>query len=229
MLRLCVALFACSFNTCTTTSSDAMGDFVERSIIREVQFHVERSVKELGLDAAGNTVEVLRMGSREYGCADKTSNLDLYFTVPDDWAFHAMDIRAFLRAALEEGNEATDGVDGPVDQSRNCTLKWTCIDSGLDVSLLVAVEAVVTDAVSATKCLQIQFADDESLLEIVRETLAHLREVGVLNRHGRKATVGPSLKTAPAALLCVALMKDGLLDRRVSKDCQRLWLLRRLG
>ena len=47
----------------------------------------------MGLDATGYRIKVERMGSREYGCAGETSDLDLCLMVPDDWASHAQVFR----------------------------------------------------------------------------------------------------------------------------------------
>ena len=130
-----------------------MDDIVDEGIIWSVQRHVESILRRLRLDAAGNGIEVRRTGSREYGCAEQSSDLDLYLVVPDDWASRAKEIRVLLGEALVELEEAKDGGDAPVDQSRIHTLEWTSTTCGLDVSLLVAVEDVVSDFVSATKCL----------------------------------------------------------------------------
>ena len=191
-----------------------MGENTDSIIIRSVQGHVDRIVHELRLDAGDNKIEVCRMGSREYGCALGSSDLDLYLQVPDDWACHAKAIRVSLAATLEESRQAKDGADAPEDQPRNFTLKWTSTTYNLDVSLLVAVEHVITNAVSATKCLAWHFKRNKPLRDIVKETLRRLREEGVLNSHGRKASVKQSLKTTPAALLCVAVWKD----RKFEKD-----------
>ena len=80
-----------------------------------MQGHVEDIAYRLGLDVAGQQklLEVRRMGSREYGCAEQSSDLDLYLMVPDDWASHAKQIRVLLGAALEECQQAKDGVDAP--------------------------------------------------------------------------------------------------------------------
>ena len=58
-----------------------MGEEVEQGIIKSVQRHVESIVRRLCLNAAGQRIEVYRMGSREYDCAVKSSDLDLYLTV----------------------------------------------------------------------------------------------------------------------------------------------------
>ena len=200
---------------------------VDTSIISSVQCHVEKIVERLHLYADGFPIEVRRMGSREYGCAEESSDLDLYLVIPDAWTTRAREIRCLLGAALEDAREAKDGADAPVDQTRNSTLKWTSTTYGLDVSLFVAVEQVVIDAVSATKCLASYFEQDNTARDTVFDTLVRLRQAGVLNGHGRKASVLQSLKTAPAALLCVALLKD--YDPRATTDSQCMWLLRALS
>ena len=200
-----------------------------KGIIRSVQFHVERIVDRLRLDDAGNNIEVRRMGSREYGCAVQSSDLDLYLMIPDDWARHAKTIRILLCHALEESEEAKDGKEAPVDQTENATLKWTSKEYDLDVSLLVAKKAVVNIAVSATLCLKSHFLYNTTAQETVRMTLRRLREAGVLNAHGRKASVNQSLKTTPAALLCAAIMKENDFDGSVPISSQCECLLRRLS
>ena len=81
---------------------------VGQGIIRSVQQHVERIVLDLGLDARDYTIKVRRMGSREYGCAGESSDLDLYVMVPDSWALHAKHIRILVAAALEATKQAKD-------------------------------------------------------------------------------------------------------------------------
>ena len=209
-----------------------MGEELELDIIDNVQGHVENILASLCLDTAGHTIVVGRMGSREYGCAVKSSDLDLYVIIHNDWLGHAKVIRVLLAAALEKCGEAKDGKEAPVDQTENCTLKWTH-PCGLDVSLLVAVDSVVRDAVSATRCLKWYFARDKALYEIVRETVRRLREKGVLNSHGRKASVSQSLKTTPAVLLCVALLNAGFdageCHRGASTEELCVWLLSALS
>ena len=205
-----------------------MGEELELEIISNVQRHVENILASLFLDTAGHTIVVERMGSREYGCAVKSSDLDLYVIIHNDWLGHAKVIRVLLAAALEKCGEAKDGKEAPVDQTENCTLKWTH-PCGLDVSLLVAVDSVVRDAVSATRCLKWYFARDKVLYEIVRETVGRLRKKGVLNTHGRKGSVNQSLKTTSAVLLCVALMNAGGCDRGATSEELCVWLLSALS
>ena len=157
---------------------DATDEDVDERIIGSVQCHVETIVYRLGLDADGYTIKVRRMGSREYGCAERSSDLDLYLMVPDAWASRAREIRLLLGAALEDANEAKSGDDAPEDQSRNSTLKWTSTTCDLDVSLLVAVEKVITDAVSATKCLALHFAQDK------KNRRQFVRRLGFCGRQG---------------------------------------------
>ena len=181
-----------------------MGDDVDKGIIEVVQYHVEKIVDRLRLDTAALnsfTIVVRRMGSREYGCAEETSDLDLYLVVPDEWAGQAKEIRVLLGIALERSQQAMGGKHAPVDQTSNFTLKWTSTKcdrgggsvggGGCDVSPLVAVEDMVIDAVSTTKCLAWHFRD-ETDRETVRNTLGRLRKEGVLNSHGRQATVNQS-------------------------------------
>ena len=202
-----------------------MGEVVERGVIARVQQHVDCILLRLGLVATGFQSKVGRMGSREYGCAVLSSDLDLYFLIPFPWLIHAKTIRVLLGSALESAEQAMGGHDAPADQEDNSTLKWTCTLCRLDVSLLVAAEDVVMGALSATMCLAWHFAGDRTLQVIVREVLSHLRSNGVLNSHGRKAIVNQSLKTTPAALLCVALMRFMPYDRWASTDVQCQWLL----
>ena len=205
-----------------------MGQEVELEIIKNVQTHVGNILERLGLDTAGLNITVECMGSRKYGCAVKTSDLDLYCVIPDDWVTHAKLIRVLLAAELVKYEEAKDGTNAPVDQPDNCTLKWTH-PCGLDVSLLVAVMSVVQDGVSATKCLVWHFACDNALRGIVRETVMLLRDKGVLNSHGRNGRVGQSLKTTTAVLLCVALLRSDECDRSATAEQLRAWLLRALS
>ena len=205
-----------------------MVEEVELEIIKNVQSHVESILGRLGLDTAGLNITVKCMGSRKYGCAVKTSDLDLYCIIPDDWVTHAKLIRVLLAAELVRYEEAKDGTNAPVDQPDNCTLKWSH-PCGLDVSLLVAVMSVVGDAVSATECLVWHFACDNALQGIVRETVMLLRDKGVLNSHGRNGRVGQSLKTTTAALLCVALLRSDECDRSATAEQLRAWLLRALS
>ena len=113
---------------------------IDRGIISGLQRHVEGIVVRLGLNATGFKTEVRRMGRWEYGCAGKSSDLNLYLIVPDTWASRAREIRELLGATLESGEEAKGGGKAPVDQARNSTLKWTSTTCDRDVSLLVAVE-----------------------------------------------------------------------------------------
>ena len=205
-----------------------MGQEVELEIIENVQTHVGNILERLGLDTAGLNITVECMGSRKYGCAVESSDLDLYCIIPDDWVTHAKLIRVLLAAELEKYEEAKDGTNAPVDQPDNCTLKWTH-PCNLDVSLLVAVMSVVRDAVSATKCLVWHFARDNALQGIVRETVMLLRGKGVLNSHGRNGRVGQSLKTTTAVLLCVALLRSDECDRSATAEQLRAWLLRALS
>ena len=138
-----------------------------------------------------------------------TVGLYLYVAIPDEWAEHAKAIRLLLGEELEISEEAMGGKEAPVDQTDNFTLKWTSKKHNLDVSLLVAVYEVVRDAVSATLCLRWYFDGNLAARLTVRETLRLLRENRVLNSHGRKASVDQFLKTASAALLCVALIQEG--------------------
>ena len=202
-----------------------MGEEVERGVIARVQQHVDRIVRRLGLVPPGFQSKVGRMGSREYGCAVASSDLDLYLIIPVAWVIHAKAIRVLLGSALENAEQAMDGHAAPADQEDNSTLKWTCRICRLDVSLLVASQDVVSGALSATKCLAFHFKGDKTLHVIVREILSRLRTSGVLNSHGRKASVDQSLKTTPAALLCVALMRRLPYDRCASIESQCQWLL----
>ena len=93
-----------------------MGEELELDIIDNVQGHVENILASLCLDTAGHTIVVGRMGSREYGCAVKSSDLDLYVVIHNDWLGHAKIIRILLGAALEKCGEAKDGKEAPVDQ-----------------------------------------------------------------------------------------------------------------
>ena len=202
-----------------------MDEGVCQEIILSVQYHVDAIVYWLELVFPRNYVpQVCRMGSREYGCAGDSSDLDLYLMVPDAWKHHAKQIRILLGDRLATCKEAKDGRDAPVDQASNCTLKWTSTWADLDVSLLVAVKEVTDDAVSATNCLLSHFMTDAFHQEIVGNVLCMLREKGVLNSHGRKAKVEQSLKTTPAALLCVAVMQGNVFCRDVSfaDPCMRL-------
>ena len=54
-----------------------MGEDVCQIITRSVQRHVENIVLDLELVARDYTIEVRRMGSRAYGCAGESSDLDL--------------------------------------------------------------------------------------------------------------------------------------------------------
>ena len=214
----------------------AMGEQYEEvryyagAIIGEVQDHIDCIVYQMGLDVGDDDVRVRRMGSREYGCASKTSDLDLYLTIPNNLAGQARTIRSLLAKALLNSTQAKDGRDdGPSDQPSNFTLKWTSTRCDLDCSLLVAEAKVVRDATSATKCLREFFDNDAIVLETVRATLGRLREAGVLNSHGRKSSVSQSLKTAPAALLCVALLKAKDFDRKATMDSRCAWLLKALS
>ena len=155
-----------------------MDEGVCQEIILTVQYHVEAIVSCLELVARDYVPQVCRMGSREYGCAGDSSDLDLYLMVPEAWKHHAKQIRILLGDRLATCKEAKDGRDAPVDQARNCTLKWTSTWADLDVSLLVAVKEVTDDAVSATNCLLSHFMTDAFHQEIVGIVLCMLREKG---------------------------------------------------
>ena len=77
-----------------------MDDFDDKAIIGSVQRHVENILRRLRLDASGNGIAVRGMGSREYGCAVQSSDLDLYLIIPDAWVIHAKAIRVLLGTAL---------------------------------------------------------------------------------------------------------------------------------
>ena len=199
------------------------------SIINTVQDYIDDIVGNVSLGTA-ERLRVRRMGSREYGCASKTSDLDLYLMIPDALEKDAKNIRMKLGSRLEGRGQAKSGRQCPKDQTANFTIKWTSTTADVDVSLLVAVESVITNAVSATRCLVGFFAKDNTSREIIRMTLARLREKKVLNMHGRQTGVGQSLKTVSCALLCIALMKERSDD--VCKACtesQCRWLLRALS
>ena len=92
-----------------------MGEELEQEIISKVQRHVENILVNLFLDNAGFTIAVERMGSREYGCAVDSSDLDLYVIIHDDWVGHGNVIRVLLAAALEKCEEAKDGKEAPAN------------------------------------------------------------------------------------------------------------------
>ena len=84
-----------------------MDEGVCQEIILSVQYHVDAIVYRLELVFPWNYVpQVCRMGSREYGCAGDSSDLDLYLMVPDAWKHHAKQIRILLGDRLATCKEA---------------------------------------------------------------------------------------------------------------------------
>ena len=86
-----------------------MGEYTEKEIIKSVERHLVRIFDRLRLDAPSISIVVRRMGSREYGCADASSDLDLYVHIPDEWAKHAKAIRHLLGEELESCEETMGG------------------------------------------------------------------------------------------------------------------------
>ena len=166
--------------------------------------------------------EVSLFGSRYYGLATHTSDVDMYVAGPPYVMSRVSEVLRLLGAHLEANGCAASGRNAPTLQFENKTLKWTDSITSLPVSLLLCAAEHVEEAIAATQSLAAFFEHHTACQSAMHALIKRLREASVLNSHGRVAVVGSSLKTAPFAILCAGLIAaDPSLDAEAAASPDR--------
>ena len=117
-----------------------------RRILSHAQALLQAAVKKALPDSAWQVPLPRQFGSRVYGLADKTSDLDLWVDAPPEVIAVGDDVRAFVVRALRDRKISRDLIS--VQPSLR-TLKWTEGGRhGMDVSVLL------TDVAGARRALE---------------------------------------------------------------------------
>jgi predicted nucleotidyltransferase len=139
-------------------------------------------------------------GSRKYGLAGPTSDVDFLVVAPDAIADKSNDLRACLAGILRDAGVKRHALRDMKDLQ---TLKWTDSRRGVEVSLLLTSKPL--SQLRVTIFLRDFDAIEEAYRLVVVNVITQLRRVDALNSHAPNASVGQSLKTASVALWCAGL------------------------
>ena len=132
--------------------------------------------------------------------------------VPPDVFARGGDLRAQLAGRLK-ASQARQAKEGKVvnkiirDAPHKNTLQWTDPGTGISTSLLVTTVEEARAQLGITAYLRKYYAEHDEYREVVRRVIQMLRQGDVLNKHGKKATVGTDMKTVSAAFWCAGLRK----------------------
>ena len=190
-------------------------------IVAAIQEHLHCVFRDAGYawhQVAGTSVG--RFGSREYLTStdevsdhEKGSDLDLYVAgCTDEMVHQGIDLlRALGCRLLRAGVASNEKRTQPIVAECAQTLKWTTKYKGrtIDTSVLLADAITVCGARSATRCAASLLLSKPEWRMVIRELLAELQAVGLLNPHGRDGKVHQHLKTVSFTLLCCGILSSG--------------------
>ena len=165
---------------------------------------VLRATHDVVKDVFGTNHEVLPFGSRDYGCAVPSSDMDMWVKIQPDLHENFSVLAARLTARLK-----ASGMTKIMFQDKNHTLKWHDPRPGQDASLLLFRGDGEPPAAITTRFLKGFLQTNTALHRVVQRTIEVLRRTDVMNAHGTGQSVGDKFKTAIITVWCVGLFLAG--------------------